>query len=185
MLANMRDQIWTAFRTLVEGKGMTFEDCLNLTLRILPLLLQVPMDVSYKTQIPLIITYCPESSIYRRWHAEHGRVSPFCKEVRASQTLTKVLGGIHHQNSEGVDCTPSAATSEGSAGLDRLQGSRARSVAIPRVSPYTTAIDQVPPTPRPLKMTWNPSVGPSPPMQKRTLPMMTNMQRFVRVTVQS
>ena len=75
-LANMRDRIWTAIHALAEGKGMTFEDCLNLTLCILPLLLQVPVDILYETQIPLIIAYCPESSVYRRWHAEHGRVSP-------------------------------------------------------------------------------------------------------------
>ena len=84
MLANMRDQIWTAIHTLADGEGMTFEDCLKLSLCILPLLLHVPVDVSYKTQIPLIIAYCPESSIYRRWDADHGRVSPFRKEVQAS-----------------------------------------------------------------------------------------------------
>ena len=46
MLANMRDQIWTAVRALAESKGMTFEDCLSLTLCILLLLPQIPMDVS-------------------------------------------------------------------------------------------------------------------------------------------
>ena len=118
-LANMRDGIWTAVRALAEGEGMTFKDYLNRALHILPLLPQVPVDISYETQILLIITYCLESSIYRRWHAEHGGVSPFCKEVRASQTLTKVLGGIHHQNSEGGDCAPSPTTSEGSTASDR------------------------------------------------------------------
>ena len=126
-LANMRDQIWTAVHALAEGKGITFEDCLNLTLRILPLLLQIPVDISYETQIPLIIAYCLESLVYRRWHAKHDRVSPFHKEIRASRTLTKVLGGIHCQNSEGVDRASSPTTSEGSAGLDMLRGCRARS----------------------------------------------------------
>ena len=119
MLANMRDQIWTAIRALAESKGVTFEDCLSLTLRILPLLPQIPVDISYKMQIPLIIAYCPESSVYRRWHPEQGGVFPFCKEIRASQTMTKVLGGIHHQGSEGADHTPSPAASEGSAGSSR------------------------------------------------------------------
>ena len=36
MLANMRDQIWTAVRALMESEGMTFDDCLSLTLHILP-----------------------------------------------------------------------------------------------------------------------------------------------------
>ena len=68
MLANMREQIWTAVQALVESEGVTFKDCLSLTLRILPLLLQIPVDISYMMQILLTITYCPESSVYRRWH---------------------------------------------------------------------------------------------------------------------
>ena len=125
-LANMTDQIWTAVHALVESEDVTFKDCLNLALRILPLLPQIPVDILYDTQIPLTITYCLESSVYRRWHPKHGRVSPFCK-VRASQTPTKVLGSIHHQDSEGEDHAPSPATSEGSVGSGRLRGSRAQS----------------------------------------------------------
>ena len=75
-LANMRDQIWTAIRALMESEGVTFEDCLSLMLRILPLLSQIPVDISYNTQIPLTITYCPECLVYRRWHPEQGRVYP-------------------------------------------------------------------------------------------------------------
>ena len=76
MLANMRDQIWTAVCTLTESEGVTFEDCLNLMLCILLLLPQLPMDISYQTQILLTIAYCLESSVYRRWHSKQGRVSP-------------------------------------------------------------------------------------------------------------
>ena len=126
-LANMRDQIWTAVCTLTESEGVTFKDCLSLMLCILPLLLQIPVDVSYETQIPLTIAYCPESLVYRRWHPKQGGVSPFHKEVRALQTLTKVLGGVHCQDSEGADHAPSPATSEGSTGSGRSQGSRAHS----------------------------------------------------------
>ena len=118
-LANMRDQIWTAVCTLMESKGVTFEDCLSLTLHILLLLLQIPVGVSYQTQMLLTIAYYPESSVYRRWHSKQGGVSPFCKEVRASQTLTKVLGGAHHQDSKGADHAPSPTVSKGSAGSGR------------------------------------------------------------------
>ena len=38
MLANMKDQIWTAIHALAESEGMTFEDCLNLMLHLLLLL---------------------------------------------------------------------------------------------------------------------------------------------------
>ena len=126
-LANMRDQIWTAICSLTESQGMTFEDCLSLTLCILLLFPQIPMDISYQTQILLTIARCPESSVYRRWHSKQGGVSPLCKEVRASQTLTKVLGRVTHQGSEGMDHPPSPAVSEGSLGLGRPQGSRAQS----------------------------------------------------------
>ena len=103
-LANMRDQVWTAVHALAESKGMTFKDCLSLTLHILPLLLQIPMDVSYEMQIPLTITYCLESSVYRRWHPEQGGVS---SSVRRSEHhgprlkcwvgyTTKIVGGGPH-----------------------------------------------------------------------------------------
>ena len=75
-LANMRDQIWTAVCALTESEGMTFEECLSLMLHILLLLPQIPVDVSFQMQIPLTIAYCPESSVYRRWHSEQGGVSP-------------------------------------------------------------------------------------------------------------
>ena len=127
MLANMRDQIWTAIHALVESEGVTFKDCLSLMLCILLLLPQIPVDILYQMQIPLTIAYCPESSVYRRWHPKQGGVSPLRKEVRASQTLTKVLGGVNCQESKGVDHAPSPAISEGSAGLGRPRSSRARS----------------------------------------------------------
>ena len=126
-LSNMRDQVWAAVCTLAENEGITFSDCLSLTLQVLNLLLQIPMDVSFQMQIPLTIAYCLECSIYRRWHPEKGRVSPLHKEVRASPTLSKVLGGATHQPSEGVDHPPSPAVSNNSAGLGGLWGFRDQS----------------------------------------------------------
>ena len=104
-----------------------FDTCLGLTLQVLNLLPWIPIDISFQTQIPLTIAYCPESSIYRRWHPEQGSVLPLCKEVRASYTLSKVLGGINHQPSEGMDHPPSPAASDNSAESGRMRGSRHRS----------------------------------------------------------
>ena len=118
-LNNMRDQVWVTVCALAENEGIIFDDCLSLTLQVLNLLLQIPMDISFQTQIPLTIAYCPESSIYRRWHPKQGGVSPLHKAVRASQTLSKVLGGATHQPSEGVDCPQSPAVSDNLAGLGR------------------------------------------------------------------
>ena len=109
-LSNMRDQVWAAVRALTENEGITFNDCLSLTLQVLSLLPQIPVDVLFQTQIPLTIAYWLESSIYRIWCPEQGGVSPLCKEVRASQTLSKVLGGATYQRSEGVDHPPSPTT---------------------------------------------------------------------------
>ena len=126
-LNNMRDQVWATVRALAGNEGITFNDCLSLTLQVLNLLLQIPMDILFQTQIPLTTTYCPESSIYRRWHPEQGRVSPLHKEVRASRTLSKVFGRATHQPSERMDHLPSPAVSNNSARLDGPWGSRDRS----------------------------------------------------------
>ena len=69
-LNNMKGEIWAAIHALAENEGITFDTCLGLTLQVLSLLPQIPVDISFQTQIPLTITYCPESSIYRRWHPE-------------------------------------------------------------------------------------------------------------------
>ena len=126
-LSNMRDQVWATVCALTENEGITFDNCLSLMLHVLHLLPQIPVGISFQMQIPLTIAYCPESSIYRRWHSKQGGVSPLHKEVRASRTLTKVLGGVTSQGSEEVDHPPSPAVSDGSVGSGRPQGSRAQS----------------------------------------------------------
>ena len=63
-LNNMRDEVWATICTLAENEGITFDACLGLTLQVLDLLPQIPVDILFQTQIPLTIAYCPESSIY-------------------------------------------------------------------------------------------------------------------------
>ena len=104
-----------------------FNACLGLTLQVLNLLPQIPIDISFQTQIPLTIAYCLESSVYRRWHPEQGGVSPLCKEIRVSCTLSKVLGRVTHQPSESVGRPPSPAPPDHSAGSSGSPGSRHQS----------------------------------------------------------
>ena len=127
ILNNTRGKIWATICTLAENEGITFDACLGFTLQVLNLLPQIPVDISFKTQIPFTITYCPESSIYRRWCPEQGSVLPLWKEVRASHTLFKVLGRVIHQPSEGVDLPPSPATSDNSVRSGMSRGSRRQS----------------------------------------------------------
>ena len=121
-LNNMRGKIWATVHALAENEGITFNACLGLMLQVLNLLPQIPIDILFQTQIPLTITYC--RSIYRRWCPEQGGVSPLHKEVRASCTLSKVLGGVTHQLNEVADHPLSLAPSDNSTGSDRLWGSR-------------------------------------------------------------
>ena len=123
----MRDQVWATICALAENDGITFNDCLGLALQVLNLLPQIPVDISFQTQIPLTITYCSESSIYRRWRPEQGGISPLHKEVRASRTLSKVLSGVTHQPSEGVSPPPSPAASDSSMGTGGPWGPRDQS----------------------------------------------------------
>ena len=111
-LSDMRGEVWDVIHALVESEGITFDACLGLTLQVLNLLPQIPIDISFHTQIPLTIPYCPESSVYRKWCPKQGGVSPHCKEIRASRTLSKVLGGVTHQPSESVGGPPSPAPSD-------------------------------------------------------------------------
>ena len=104
-----------------------FDTCLGLALEVLNLLPQIPIDISFQTQIPLTIAYCPESSICRRWHPEQGSVSPLCKEIRAFCTLSKILGRVTHQPSESVGRPPSPAPSDHSVGSGGSLGSRCQS----------------------------------------------------------
>ena len=123
-LDNKRGAVWDAIHALVENEGIMFNACLGLVLQVLNLLPQVPIDISFHTQIPLTMTYCPESSIYRRWHPEQGGVSPLRKEIRVSCTLSKVLGRVTHQPSESAGGPPSPAPSDHSVGSSGSQGSK-------------------------------------------------------------
>ena len=86
-LSDMRGKVWDATFILAENEGI--DACLGLALQVLNLLLQIPIDISFHMQIPLTIAYCPESSVYRKWHPEQGGVSPLRKEIRASPTLSQ------------------------------------------------------------------------------------------------
>ena len=123
-LNNMRGKVWAAVHALAENEGIMFHACLGLVLQVLNLLPQIPIDISFQTQILLTIAYCLESSVYRRWHPEQGGVSPLRK---ASYTLSKVLGRVTCQPSEGVGHSPSLATSDNSTGLGGSWGSRCQS----------------------------------------------------------
>ena len=92
-LNDMQGEVWATVCALAENEGITLNACLGITLQVLNLLPQIPIDILFQTQIPLTITYCLESSVYR-WCPEQGNVSPLCKEIRASCTLSKVLGRI-------------------------------------------------------------------------------------------
>ena len=67
-LSDMRGEVWATVHALAENDGIMFGACLGLALQVLNLLPQIPIDISFQTQIPLTITYHLESSIYRRWH---------------------------------------------------------------------------------------------------------------------
>ena len=62
-LNNMRGEIWAVICALAENEGIMFDACLGLALQVLNLIPQIPIDISFQTQIPLTITYCPESYV--------------------------------------------------------------------------------------------------------------------------
>ena len=123
-LSNMWGKVWDAIHALAESLGITFNACQGLAMQVLNLLLLIPIDISFHTEIPLTIAYCPESSIYRKWHPKQGGVSSLCKEIRVSCTLSKVLGRVTHQPSESAGRPPSLAPSDHSADSGGSPGSK-------------------------------------------------------------
>ena len=123
-LNDMQGEVWAAIHALAENEGITFDVCLGLALQVFNLLLQIPMDILFQTQIPLTIAYCLEPSIYRKWCPERSGVSPLHKEIMVSHTLSKVLGRVTCQPSESMGCPLSLAASDHSAESDGSPGSR-------------------------------------------------------------
>ena len=66
-LNNMRGEVWDAIHALAESESIMYDACLGITLQVLNLLPQIPIDISLHTQIPLTIAYCLESSVYGKW----------------------------------------------------------------------------------------------------------------------
>ena len=122
-LNDMCGKVWDAICALAESESITYDACLGLALQVLNLLLPIPIDISFHTQILLTIAYCPESSIYRKWHPKQGGILPLCKEIRGSCILSKVLGGVTHQPSESMGRPPSPTPLDHSMGFGWSQGS--------------------------------------------------------------
>ena len=122
-LNDMHGKVWDTIHALAESESVAYDACLGLTLQVLNLLPQIPIDISFHMQIPLTITYCLESSIHRKWHPKQDGILPLHKEIRASHTLSKVLGRVTHQPSESVGRPPSPTPLDNSVGPGGSQGS--------------------------------------------------------------
>ena len=184
-LTDMWGKVWDAICTLVESEGIMFDACLGLTLQVLNLLPQIPINILLHMQIPLTITYCPESSTYRKWCPEQGTILPPIKEIRASCTLSKVLGGVTHQPSESAGCPPLPLPQTTLWVLVSHRTLDIEFVARHRVSHPCTANNQAPgapwavatpSTPESLKIATSLAVSLTPPkvrkamLKKRTMP---------------
>ena len=181
----MHGKVWDAIHALAESESITYDACLGLALQVLNLLLQIPIDISFHMQIPLTIAYCPESSIYRKWHPKQGSVLPLRKEIRVSCTLSKVLGGVTCQPIESMGRAPLLLLQ---TTLLVLMGHRAldiKLIAMREVSPPCAADSQTlgtlqavttPFIPKPPKMATSLVVSLLPPkvremaVKKRTMP---------------
>ena len=141
-LSDMQGEVWDAIHTLAVSEGIMFDACLGFALQVLNLLPQIPINILFQTQIPLTITYCLESSIYRKWHPEQGSISPLHKEIRASHTFTKVLGGVKYHPSESAGWPLSPTPSDHSVGPGGSQALHIKLVPGHGVSHPCTANDQ-------------------------------------------
>ena len=122
-LNDMCGKVWDAICALAESESVTYNACLGLTLQVLNLPPQIPIDILFHIQISVTITFCPESSVYGKWHPKQGGISPLYLEICASCTLSKVLGGVTCQPSESVGRPSSPTPLDHSMGPGGSQGS--------------------------------------------------------------
>ena len=122
-LNDMRGEVWDTTRALAKSESITYNAYLGLALQVLNLLLQIPIDILFHTQIPLTIAYCLESSIYRKWCPKQGSILALCKEIKASHISSKVLGKVRCQPSESMVRPPSPTPLDHSVGSGGSQDS--------------------------------------------------------------
>ena len=51
-LSDMQGEVWAAVHALAENESIMFDACLRIMLQVLSLLPQLPIDISFQTQIP-------------------------------------------------------------------------------------------------------------------------------------
>ena len=61
---SMRGEVWPMIHALAENKGVTFDACLYITLQVLSLLSQIPVNILLQVPVPLTLTYSHESTVY-------------------------------------------------------------------------------------------------------------------------
>ena len=84
-------EIWRHVHSLADVAGLPQSSCLDLALKILNQLPTIPLDLSYCTPIPMMITYAPESYANETWHEDCQGTSPLEEEAKASHLLTMKL----------------------------------------------------------------------------------------------
>ena len=57
-------KIWECICQLTDAEGASPNACLGLALQVLNKLPIIPIDLTFSTQIPMIMGYCPESCVY-------------------------------------------------------------------------------------------------------------------------
>ena len=86
-----QSEIWRCVYSLTDVAGLPQNSCLDLALKILNQFPTIPLDLSYHTPIPMMITYAPESNAYETWHGDGQGNSTLGEETKASHLLTKKL----------------------------------------------------------------------------------------------
>ena len=60
-----QDKIWSHVHSIMEAAGLPYKACLTLALQILDKLPTLSLDLSYRTAIPRMLAYCPESYAFQ------------------------------------------------------------------------------------------------------------------------
>ena len=90
-------EIWEHICQLTDVEGVSHDACLSLALQVLNKLPIIPIDLTFSTEIPTVMGYCPESCIYQTWHTDQEGTSPLKEKFKASHVLSKKLKWTAHK----------------------------------------------------------------------------------------
>ena len=116
------DEVWEHVQSLTDVAGISHDVCLCLAVQVFELLPIIPIDLSFRTPIPMMLANDPETYASHTWHEDGGETSSLDKKAQTSNLLTKKLVRLR-QEDEREDSSPERLASPAHSCKSSVHGS--------------------------------------------------------------